>query len=87
MFEVQAHKLLSSLAERALELKEKLAVQMLHDHQQINERFLKGFHCFPSSSFVFEHQILPNIVGLVSSGNISALWELKIAYMKLLSKI
>lgn len=87
MFEVQAQKLLSSLAERALELKEKLAIQMLHDHQEINERFLKGFHCFPASSFAFGHQILPNIVGLVSRGNILVHWELKVTYMKLLSKI
>ncbi|XP_014909460.1 dynein heavy chain 7, axonemal [Poecilia latipinna] len=43
MFEVQSQKLLSSLAERALELKEKLAMQMLQDHQEINERLCKEF--------------------------------------------
>lgn len=37
MFEVQAHQLTNSLAERAQALKEKLVARVLEDHQEDNQ--------------------------------------------------
>ncbi|KAM4561096.1 dynein axonemal heavy chain 7 [Fundulus diaphanus] len=43
MFEVQSHKLIHSLVKRAQELKQKLAEQMLQDHQEINRNLCHEF--------------------------------------------
>ncbi|XP_047226085.1 dynein axonemal heavy chain 7 isoform X2 [Girardinichthys multiradiatus] len=43
MFEVRSHKLLRSLVNRAQELKHKLAMQMLQDHQEISRNLCTEF--------------------------------------------
>ncbi|KAM4730848.1 dynein axonemal heavy chain 7 [Anableps anableps] len=43
MFEIHSHNLIDSLVKRALDLKQKLAVQMLQDHQEINNSLCEEF--------------------------------------------
>ncbi|XP_026231920.1 dynein heavy chain 7, axonemal isoform X2 [Anabas testudineus] len=43
MFEVQSHKLIRSLIERAEELQQKLVTRMLHCHQEINKKLCEEF--------------------------------------------
>ncbi|XP_067372006.1 dynein axonemal heavy chain 7 isoform X2 [Channa argus] len=43
IFEVQSHKLIHSLIERAQKLQQKLATRMLKDHQEINKKLCEEF--------------------------------------------